>query len=281
MTKHWSLGGLSPVQVVKRTCQRSWEDEAFGQSARLAFYFFFAMFPLLLLLLMVLGASANSGAGWRGALLDPLNQMLPLDVAQLLNKTLNELTRSAFGGRGALVAALSAVWGILNGTRSILSGLNDAYEVEENRPWWHLALITLALTLGLCGLAFSALAAIRPLATHGGSAATPGITRHLLEWAIVILLHALCFALLYRFGPSLKHPEWKWSVPGALLAAILWAVFTAGLRLYHQHASTTQRIYGSLNPVATLLLWLYLIGGAIFLGAETNAVIAKAARQDR
>jgi hypothetical protein len=39
MAALWSLRGLSWRDLAKRTCRKSWEDEIFGQSARLAFYF--------------------------------------------------------------------------------------------------------------------------------------------------------------------------------------------------------------------------------------------------
>jgi uncharacterized BrkB/YihY/UPF0761 family membrane protein len=49
--------------------------------------------------------------------------------------------------------------------------------------------------------------------------------------------------------------------------------------LYEQYFSSSQRIYGELNAVATLLLWLYLTGAAIFVGGEANSEIEKAAAQ--
>lgn len=279
MKVDWHLNGLTPAGFVKRIAQRSWDDEVFGQSARLAFYFFFALFPLLLLLLMVLAKLSPGGSAWRSALLDSLNQILPLDVSRLLASMVGQLTTTAVAGGGALIAAGSAVWGILNGTRSILKGLNDAYEVEECRSFWRLVVVTVGMTVCLCGLAFTALGAIRMAGDHPAGLGTLSRGRQAAEWAITIVLHAVCFALLYRFGPSLGHRQWKHSIPGAAIAAVLWAVFTSGLRIYQHFALSTQKIYGGLTPVAQLLMWLYLIGGAIFLGGEANAVLAKAGRE--
>jgi hypothetical protein len=47
MADLWSLRGLSRRELAKRTCRKSWDDEIFGQSARMALYFFFALFPRL------------------------------------------------------------------------------------------------------------------------------------------------------------------------------------------------------------------------------------------
>ena len=69
MAEFWSLRGLSWRELAKRTCRKSWEDEIFGQSARLALYFFFALFPVLLLLIL-LGRSAGAGSELLGAFVD-------------------------------------------------------------------------------------------------------------------------------------------------------------------------------------------------------------------
>jgi len=59
----------------------------------------------------------------------------------------------------------------------------------------------------------------------------------------------------------------------------LWVASILILRVYQQHFSSSQRIYGGLNPVATLLLWLYVTGAAIFIGGEVNSEIEKAAAE--
>lgn len=64
-----------------------------------------------------------------------------------------------------------------------------------------------------------------------------------------------------------------------LSSVTLWLASTLLLRLYEQYFSSSPRIYGELNTVATLLLWLYLTGAAIFVGGEANSEIEKAAAQ--
>lgn len=59
MAQLWSMKGLSWRELAKRTCRKSWDDEVFGQAARLAFYYFLSLFPVLLLLLIL---SINSPA---------------------------------------------------------------------------------------------------------------------------------------------------------------------------------------------------------------------------
>ena len=48
MAEWWALRALSWSDLAKRTWREVWDDEVFAKSARLAFYFFFALFPVLL-----------------------------------------------------------------------------------------------------------------------------------------------------------------------------------------------------------------------------------------
>lgn len=283
MAEFWSLRGLSWRELVRRTCRKSWDDEIFGQSARLAFYFFFALFPTLLLLLILFSKSGATGSEWRGALLDSIQLVLPPDVATLIRKLTQQLNARAVLGKGALPAAVSAAWGTLNGTWAIMTGLNKAYEVEERRPWWRVLSIMVGLTLSLSVQGLLSLAAI----VYGQEAGNRigqqlGVPPHVellgrvIQWAAIVIVLLFSFAVLYRFGPNLQDRRWQWSNPGAVIATTLWLASTLLLHVYQEHFRSS-RIYGGLTAVATLLFWLYLTGVALFLGGEANSEIEKAA----
>jgi membrane protein len=286
MAEFWSLRGLSWGELAKRTCRKSWEDEVFGQSARLAFYFFFAMFPVLLLLVILLGRSTGAGSELLGALLDSSKQVLPPDASALVANTTRQLKVRAVFGAGAIPAGVGAAWGALNGTWAIMSGLNKAYEVEEERSWRRVSSIAFGLTVSLGVLGVIGLTAIlyahraeNMIGQHPGAPAAFGVLWHLISWMVIVSVLFLSFAVLYRFGPNLRDRRWQWSNPGAIIAVSLWLASTLLLRVYQQHFSSSQRIYGGLNAVATLLFWLYLTGAAMFIGGEANSEIEKAAAE--
>src|SRR5438046_406517 len=80
MAELWSLRGLPWWELARRTCRRSWQDEVFGQAARLTFYYFLGIFPALLLLLVVLNTLASTGSEFRSTLRDSFHQiMAPAD----------------------------------------------------------------------------------------------------------------------------------------------------------------------------------------------------------
>jgi membrane protein len=286
MTDLWSLRGLSWRELAERTCRRSWEDEVFGQAARLAFYYFLGIFPALLLLLLLMVMFAGTGSELHNILLDSFQQIVPRETSALITKTVGELNARAAIGAGALWAALGAAWAILNGTWAMMVGLNTAYEVKEERRGWRILTIALGLTISLGIMGLMALGAM----LYGSRAGTI-ISQYLgvhtrspfpwrvIQWLVIIILLLFSFASLYRFGPNLKDRRWQWSTPGAVVALALWAGSTLLLRIYQEHFSSSQRIYGGLEPVATLLLWLYLTGAAILIGGEVNSEIEKAAAE--
>jgi membrane protein len=285
MAALWSLRGLSWRELAERTCRRSWADEVFGQAARLAFYYFLGIFPALLLLLALLNTFASTGSELRNTLLDSIQQIVPREASALIAKTIGELNATAAIGAGALWAVLSAAWAILNGTWAMMVGLNTAYGVKEERPWWRILTIVFGLTISLGIMGLMALAVM----LYGSRAGTT-IGRHLglrtlpvswriMQWLVIVILLLFSFASVYRFGPNLKDRRWQWSTPGALVAIVLWTGSTLLLRISQEHFSSSQRIYAGLKPVATLLLWLYLTGAAIFIGGEANSEIEKAAAE--
>ncbi len=286
MAELWSLRGLSWGEWIRRTCRRSWEDEVFGQAARLAFYYFLAISPAVLLLLLLLRVFASTGSELRNTLLDSFQQILPQEVSALIAKTTNELNSRASVGVGALSAALGAAWAALNGTWAMIAGLNRAYEIKENRRWWKVVIIAFGLTISLEVIGLITLGAMlyaslagSIMREHFGLHAQSPLLWRMIQWPLIVILLLFSFASIYRFGPNLKDRRWQWSVPGAVLATALWLSSTLLLQIYDAQSTSYQRIYGSLKPAAVLLLWLYFTSAAILIGGEANSEIEKAAAE--
>jgi membrane protein len=281
MAQLWSLKGLSWRELAKRTCRKSWDDEA----ARLAFYYFLSLFPVLLLLLIVFDKLADTGSNLRDTLLGAFQQILPRQASALIAKTVAELNAGAVIGAGAVAAGLGSAWGALNGTWAMMTGLNKAYEVKEERPWWKVLSIAFGLTIALGIMGLIALWAMlygsrarKMMDQDFGIHAQSLFLWRIIPWVVTAVLLLFSFALLYRFGPNLKDRRWQWSIPGAAVAATLWVASALLFQVYENHFSS-ERIYGGLNAVVSLLLWLYFTGAAIFIGGEANSEIEKAAAQ--
>ncbi|MBE9170825.1 YihY/virulence factor BrkB family protein [Pleurocapsales cyanobacterium LEGE 06147] len=97
----------------------------------------------------------------------------------------------------------------------------------------------------------------------------------LLSFPIALAIVAIAFAFVYRFGTS----RWRKGtpiMPGAILAAISWAIVSNLFRLYVTHFGQYNQIYGAVGAVIVLMLWLYLSCFVMLLGDQLNAAVEEA-----
>src|SRR5437879_13913349 len=95
----WKLGGLTPLQLMKRIWKQMDEDDVAIRSAALSYYFLLALFPLLLVLVTLLGFMAGPGSQLRNTLLADLARLMPVSASELVSRTLSEINRAANGGK--------------------------------------------------------------------------------------------------------------------------------------------------------------------------------------
>lgn len=268
----WSLGGLSWRELVLRTWHESWEDAVFGQAARLAFYHFLAIFPCLLLLFFALAHAPSAETQLRNTLVQGLKLLLPEQCFTLMASLISQLDETAHQGAAVWSAGLGAAWAAVNGTWAVMTGLNTAYEVQEERPLWKVIPIAFALTVTIA-IIFSIALTVLAYAFRF----FPG-PAWIVEWPLIAVLLLVAFSVFYRFGPNLNDREWQWSTPGAAIALILWLTAAGLMRFYTARFHSYGIIYKQLNGAATLLLWLYFTSAAVLIGGEMNSEIEKAAR---
>ncbi len=68
-------------------------------------------------------------------------------------------------------------------------------------------------------------------------------------------------------------------MPGAMLAAISWAILSALFRLYVGNFGNYNRVYGAVGAVIVLLLWLYMTSLVLLLGDQLNVTVGEAIQQ--
>ena len=278
----WKFGGLTPLGVGKQVWKDIGEDEVAVRSAALAYYFVFALFPAMLFILSLLGFFAGPGSQLRETLFASFARVLPGSAADLIHKTLDEVTRSSGAGK-ALFGIVGALWSASSGITAVMESLNIAYDVKEDRPMWKQRALAVGLTVALAVLVLLALG----LTLYGGDIADwvgahvglgqmAVISWKILQWPLVLGCMFLAFATTYYFAPNLKEPEWHWITPGSALGLISWVVASLGFKLYLHFFNSYSKTYGSVGAMIILLLWLYITGFAILVGGEVNSAIGRA-----
>src|SRR5690606_35617212 len=81
--------------------------------------------------------------------------------------------------------------------------------------------------------------------------------------------------LVYYFAPDAEQ-DWEWITPGALVATLLWVAASFGFRIYVANFGSYNESYGTLGGIIVLMLWFYISGLAVLVGAEMNAEIEHA-----
>jgi membrane protein len=279
----WKLGGLSPWQLARNVFRNIGTNNLLGLASDLAFNFIFALFPLILLMVTLFGLFASRSVELQTDFLTYFADFLPPAAFQLLRATALELSANASGGK-VTFGILFVLWFASGGVSSMISALNLAYRVRENRSWFKVRLIALGLTLVISILLLTALLVVL---VSGHFVDWLGLELHLqpavvllwktIQWPAAILFVVLSYSVIYYCGPDLKQRRWLWITPGSAFGAFLWLLASFAFRIYLHFFNTYNVEYGSLGGVMILLVWLYVAGFAFLIGGEINAEIERAA----
>ena len=81
--------------------------------------------------------------------------------------------------------------------------------------------------------------------------------------------------LVYRLGPSGRHPGLAWTLPGAAVATLIWTAASAAFSLYVSNYATYDLMYGPLGATVALLMWFWVSVYVVLLGAELNVALMR------
>ena len=185
------------------------------------------------------------------------------------------ITRSEGREAGLLISIAVALFSALRAGRTIIGALNTASGVETRRGFVRRRIVALLIVLGGGILILGALFAIASFAwiervLPPGLAATLPALRTIF-WISATGSAVAALALIYRYAPNRAPPAWRWILPGALAATLLWLLATLAFGWYLGSFGRTSRTYGTVGAIVVLQLWLFLSGYIMLLGAKLNA----------
>jgi membrane protein len=270
---------LTPWEVVKRVANGVYAD-GFIHAGNLAYLSILALFPFFILAAAVAHLVGQS----QDAQLTVFNVLrrLPPDVANTLREPVREVL-TVRTGTLLWLGALIGLWTAASFVETIRDIVRRAFGVKFCAPFWEYRLGSILLILGaviLLMIAFAASVALSsihhvlvnwfPFAQ--GVASDLGLYRLVPAATLFFTFYALFFALTpsrYR-----KRDCKKW--PGALLITVWWLatveILPDVLGLLGGYSLT----YGSLAGVMISLIFFFVIGLGVVMGAELNAALAEA-----
>ena len=273
----WKLGGMTVRELGLKTWRAINDDDVLGRAGQLAYFFFFAVFPLGIFLTALLGVVAGPGSTMAHNFADYITRAMPGSAAGLVHQTLQTALAASGGGKmtfGVAVALFSAS----SGTSAMMDTLNVVFGVKEGRSTIKQRATALGLTIAV-GILICAAIGLIVVGDHLAKVVAGGdlkIVWQILQYPVAVFFLLLSYSMIYYFAPNVEHPEWHWVTPGAVVGVCLWIVVSFALRVYLHFFNSYSATYGSLGAMMILLLWFYVTGLAILIGGEINAAIERA-----
>lgn len=270
---------LSWGELLRRTAKETTDDDCLGLAAQLAYYFFLALFPAILFVFAI--ASFFPLTNFIDDVVRALRPIAPAEILSFLEEQLRRVSNADSGGI-LTIGILGAIWSSSAAVVAIVGALNRAYDIDEGRPWWKVRLTAIGLTIALTLLilvSFCLIVAGPTIAAHVTSSFGMGAafewTWKILQWPLAFFLVSTAVGLVYYFAPDAEQ-DWAWITPGAVIGTLLWVVVSLVFKLYVANFADYNATYGAVGGVVVLLLWFYISGLAILVGAEMNAEIEHA-----
>lgn len=281
----WVREGCSIRSLAQCTWQSMNEDRIFGHAAELGFYFLFSLFPMLLCATSILGLVLRSAHQVYDKLLSYMALVVPASAFDMVLQTFNQTTAHASSGKITFGLAV-ALWSASMGISAAQDTLNVVYKLNDRRSYLKARIQAIGLTVLLMltiSLSLTCMFGCDVVAewAHGifgpALAATVGVAARIVGWILAAAFVALTFALTYYWAPDMRARRWHWLTPGAAIGMAGWLVASLGFRLYLHFFNSYAVTYGSLGAVMILLMWFYITGLMLLVGAEINSEIEAAA----
>ena len=252
------------------------DDDATHLAAGVAYYAMFALFPLILAVLAIAGTLLDS-SGQQENFVNFVTDNLPGSKGFVEDNLREVIKFRSVLGLGAVVGLL---WSASAGMGAVARGVNRAWDVHRNRPFYVAKplQIMMALAVGVLFLLSTLLtSAIELITDPRRDWGLPG-QDFLLDLGIAslalrvapFLINMVIFLLLYYFAPNCKT-YWRYVWPGALIAAILFEVAKGIFIWYLDNLATYDQVYGSVTSVMSLLLWMWVSALILIMGAEISS----------
>ncbi len=243
-------------------------------SAGVAFFGLLAIFPAIGALMSITGLFMDPAA--IESQLEEVASVLPQNAASILQEQARSVASNSGTGLGlaALLGVVLSLYGASKGMRTLMEGMNIAYDEEEDRGFLKEYAVSFGLTLFLILGLLIALGFTVVVPALLGNLGLPEVIVTTVEWGrwpLLAILTILGLAVLYRYGPSREDPEWRWVSWGSVIATILWIAGSIAFSIYVRNFGSYNESYGALGGVIILLTWLWLSAYIVLLGAEINS----------
>jgi len=267
------------VCILKLLAKNFFAHDVGKQAASLAYYFVFALFPILIFLSNLLGLLDLNVAAITNALLE----FLPHDVVGIIESYLEHISHTS--SRSLLLFALIfSVWFPMRAAKGLMNDVRRAYHLGKpdrigiyllrQLIYTFILLLVIGLSLPLSALGKHVILQINLLLPESAvQLSSFSLTMwQYLRFLPVAFLMFIALATLYAAALGKRQPI-KEIWPGIAFAMVAWVLVSICFSFYVNRFANYSVIYGTLGAVIVLLMWLYFTALILIIGAELNAVL--------
>lgn len=250
------------VEVVAAIVALGRRERMVLTAASLAYFAFISMVPLLLLLVVAVTALGGNELAMRAV--GRATTTLTPESADLLREI---VFSAADRDRATVIGVAVLLWGSLLTFRSLNTAFAGIYGTHGEPSMLSTLLdivlvfviiVATAVALVLGGVGLSAFVQTRLWQTVGP--------------LVVFVVLAMVFGPLYYVLPDVDVGFTE-TLPGTTFAAAAWTVLQ-WLFGYYTQVSGLTRLYGAASAFLLIMVWLYVGGFVLLVGAALNAVLA-------
>lgn len=246
-------------------------DNITAFAAQSAFFILLSAIPFI----MVFSSMLKYTPITQDFLTQAVKMYMPSYISPLMISVIREVYSQSIGLTS--IAAVVAIWSSAKGLQYLGTGLNMVNNCQETRNWFVLRFRAIGYTLVL----ILTLVVVLVLLVFGSTLQkaalkyVPIISNFMslligIRVIVVMGLLIIFFALIFKMLPNRKA-SFKSQLPGAVLSAVSWYVFSFALSIYVEYFNGFST-YGSLATIVLVMLWLYFCMYILLLCAETNVV---------
>lgn len=236
-----------------------------------AFFTLLSIFPFISLLLSIVKYTPLS----KEFLTSTIGEIFPSIMLPLMNTIIDEVFTNT-SGTALSISIIFVIWSAGKGILALIYGLQEVYEIEEDRNYFVIRIISSIYTLILA----VAIVLSLTLLVFGNSIYEMlkkpfpviydlfGSFLHQ-QGIIAFFMLTLLFLVIYRFIPR-QHFSTYGLLPGACFSSLGWIVFSYAFSIYLKYSNSMSYTYGSLTTIVIAMLWLYTCMYILFIGAEAN-----------
>jgi membrane protein len=270
--------GSRPFRVIRRVAIGVYSD-GFIHAGNLAYLALLSIFPFVIVAAAVARLFGQTREGL--VAVNALLQTMPPDVADVLRRPIHDVIEARSGSL-LWLGALVGLWTTGSFIETIRDIIRRAYGVTYSRPFWEYRLGSVGMIIAAVVMAMIAFSASIVLSgvQQFLVARIPGADDlvsllNLLRAAPALMLFGSLYLLFYVLTPKRYRVAGCHKWPGAAFVTIWWVATTALLPVALSSLVSYDLTYGSLAGVMIALIFFFIIGLGLVIGAELNAALAE------